>query len=43
MIDRDIFDGDLVIFQRYDFDYLQHGKIVVVEKTDEEKGSDPGL
>lgn len=38
MIDRDIFDGDLAIFQRYHFNYLQHGKIVVVEKVGEEEG-----
>ena len=38
MIERDIFDGDLAIFQRYDFDYLQNGKIVVVEKIGEEEG-----
>jgi hypothetical protein len=38
MIERDILDGDLAIFQRYDFDYLQNGKIVVVEKIGEEEG-----
>jgi Peptidase S24-like len=38
MMDRDILDGDLVIFQRYDFDYLQNGKIVVVERIGEEEG-----
>jgi hypothetical protein len=26
MMDRDVLDGDLAIFQRYDFGYLQNGK-----------------
>jgi SOS-response transcriptional repressor LexA len=38
MIDQDILDGDLAIFQRYDFPDLQHGKIVVVERIGEEEG-----
>jgi hypothetical protein len=38
MIDRAIFDGDLAIFQRYDFDYLQNGRVVVIEKIGEEEG-----
>ena len=38
MMDRGILDGDLAIFQRYDFDYLQNGKIVVVESIGEEEG-----
>ena len=38
MIDRGIFDGDIAIFQRYDFDYLQHGKIAVIERIGEEEG-----
>jgi hypothetical protein len=37
MVDRGIFDGDIAIFQRYDFDYLQNGKIVVVERIGEEE------
>ena len=36
-MDRDIFHGDLTIFQRYDFDYVQNGKIVVIEKVGEEE------
>jgi hypothetical protein len=38
MIDRGIFDGDIVIFQRYDFGSVQNGKIMVIEKVDEEEG-----
>jgi hypothetical protein len=38
MIDRDILDGDIAIFQRYDFDYLQNGRVVVIEKMGEEEG-----
>ncbi len=38
MIDRDILDGDLAIFQRYDFDYVQNSRIVVVEKIGDEEG-----
>ena len=38
MMDRDILDGDLAFFQRYDFDYLQNGKVVVVERVREEEG-----
>ena len=38
MIDRGVLDGDLAIFQRYDFNYLQNGKIVVVERIGEEEG-----
>jgi hypothetical protein len=38
MIGRAIFDGDIAIFQRQDFDYVENGKIVVIEKTAEEEG-----
>ncbi len=38
MKDCDIFDGDLAIFQRYDFDSVQNDRIVVVEKIGEEEG-----
>ncbi len=38
MIDRGVLDGDLAIFQRYDFGHLQNGKIVVVERIGEEEG-----
>ncbi len=32
MIYRGVYDGDLAIFQRYDFDYLYNDSIVVMEK-----------
>jgi hypothetical protein len=38
MIYRDVLDGDIAIFQRYDFNYLQNGAIVVIEKRGEEEG-----
>ena len=38
MEDYGVLDGDLAIFQRYDFDYLQHNRIVVVERLGEEEG-----
>ena len=37
MIDRKIFDGEIAIFQRRDFD-LENGKVVVIEKLGEEEG-----
>jgi SOS-response transcriptional repressor LexA len=36
-IDRSVINGDIVIFQRYDFD-LQNGKVVVIEEMGEEEG-----
>jgi hypothetical protein len=38
MIYRGAYDGDLAIFQRYDFDYLCNDKVVVVEKLGDEEG-----
>jgi hypothetical protein len=38
MIYRDVYDGDIAIFQRYEFDYLQNGKVVVIERLGEEEG-----
>lgn len=38
MIYRDVFDGDIAIFQRSDFDYVENGKVVVIEKVGEEEG-----
>jgi hypothetical protein len=38
MIYRDVLDGDIAIFQRHDFNYLQNGAIVVIEKRGEEEG-----
>ena len=38
MIDRDIRDGDPIILQRWEFDYVENGKIVVIEKLGEEEG-----
>lgn len=38
MIFRDIYDGDTVIFQRSGFEYVEHGKVVVIEKVGEEEG-----
>ena len=38
MIFRGVLDGDIAIIQRSDFDYLESGKVVVVEKVGEEEG-----
>jgi len=38
MIDRDIADGDVAILQSAGFDYLEHGKIVAIEKLGDEEG-----
>lgn len=38
MIERDVLDGDFVIIQHSDFEYLEYGKIVVVERLGEEEG-----
>jgi hypothetical protein len=38
MIGLDIIDGDITIFQRSEFDYLENGKIVLIEKLGEEEG-----
>src|SRR5712691_11695658 len=38
MIYRDVLDGDIAIFQRSDFDYVENGKVVVIEKVGEEEG-----
>lgn len=38
MIDLGIYDGDVVIFQHSGFEYVEHGRILVVEKVGEEQG-----
>jgi hypothetical protein len=38
MIDKGIFDGNLAIFQRYEFGYLYHNNIVVIERVGEDEG-----
>jgi len=38
MICRDIFDGDIVLFQRSAFERLDNDRIVVIEKVGEEEG-----
>jgi SOS-response transcriptional repressor LexA len=38
MIFRDIYDGDTVIFQQSGFEYVENGKVVVIEKVGEEEG-----
>jgi Peptidase S24-like len=38
MMDRDIHDGDVIIFQRSGFEYVEHGKVVVIERIGEEEG-----
>lgn len=38
MVFRDINDGDTVIFQRSGFEYVENGKVVVIEKVGEEEG-----
>jgi hypothetical protein len=35
---RDIFDGDAIVFQRSGFEYVENGKVVVIEKVGEEEG-----
>src|SRR5205085_2813969 len=38
MIYRNIFDGDIVFFQRSGFDSISSGRILVVEKAGDEEG-----
>jgi len=38
MINKNVRDGDIIIFQRGDFDYVQNGMIVVIEKIGEDEG-----
>jgi hypothetical protein len=38
MIGRNIFDRDVIIFQCSDFNYVENGKIVVIEKHGDEEG-----
>jgi hypothetical protein len=38
MIGRNILDGDVIIFQCSDFNYVENGKIVVIEKHGDEEG-----
>ena len=38
MIYWDVLDGDIAMVQRYDFNYLQNGAIVMIEKRGEEEG-----
>jgi hypothetical protein len=38
MIDRDILDGALAIFQRSDFDTVKHNRVLVIEKIGDEEG-----
>ena len=38
MIDIDVQDGDLAIFQRSRFSYVEHGNIVVIERIGDEEG-----
>ena len=38
MIYRGVYNGDLAIFQRYDFDYLYNDSVVVIEKVGDEEG-----
>ena len=38
MIDRGINDGDLIIFQRHEFDHWDNATIVVIEKVGDEEG-----
>jgi hypothetical protein len=38
MIYRGVHDGNLAIFQRYDFDYLYNDSVVVIEKVGDEEG-----
>jgi hypothetical protein len=38
MIYRDIYDGYVIIFQRSGFEYVDHNKVVVIEKVGEEEG-----
>ena len=38
MMYRAIYDGDVIIFQRSGFEYVEDGRIVVIEKVGEEEG-----
>lgn len=38
MIDLGIYDGYVVVFQHSGFEYVEHGRILVVEKVGEEQG-----
>ena len=38
MMYRDIHDGDVIIFQHSGFEYVENGKIVVIERVGEEEG-----
>ena len=39
MIDADICHGDIVVFQRSAFEYLENGTVVVIEKSGDEEGT----
>ena len=38
MIHKDILDGDIAIFRRWEFDDPKNGTVVVIEKVGEEEG-----
>jgi hypothetical protein len=38
MIFRDIYDGDTILLQRSGFEYVENGRVVVIEKVSEEEG-----
>jgi len=38
MIERDVLDGDIVIIQHSDFEYVENGKIMVIERLGDEEG-----
>jgi len=38
MTSINVLDGDIVFFQHSDFEYVDHGKIVVIEKLGDEEG-----
>jgi hypothetical protein len=38
MIDSNVRDGDIVVFERWEFEYVENGQTVVIEKMGDEEG-----
>lgn len=38
MINENVRDGDIIIFERWEFDYVNNGMTVVIEKVGDEEG-----
>jgi hypothetical protein len=39
MIERNILHGDVVVLQQWEFDYIENGKIVAIERLGDEEGT----